>query len=147
MTNAELMAAFAGLGLEAVEVERGVVVYLPSIYLFAFNSDSLSGEALTRLLDVASVLNRSSASSRAISIEGHTDAVGSDDVNMALSLRRARAVAGQLSIGGVAAERMSTRGFGKTVPRAPNTNVDGSDNPDGRALNRRVELVITNTGP
>ena len=146
VTNAELIEAFGRIELEARETEKGVVVFLPSAYLFTFDSYTLSQDALDKLLQVATVLNQARASSRTISVEGHTDSVGADSYNAVLSERRAKAVMDQLAVGNLAAARMTMRGHGKSSPRAPNTNIDGSDNPDGRAVNRRVELVIANPG-
>ena len=69
-----------------------------------------------------------------VSVEGHTDAIGSDQYNLKLSLRRATAVKQYLVKDGVPDTRLSVRGFGKTQPVASN------DTADGRAQNRRVEL-------
>ncbi|HOJ05019.1 MAG TPA: OmpA family protein [Bacteroidota bacterium] len=72
-----------------------------------------------------------------VEIRGHTDFIGSDEYNVALSDARARAVKKFLSDRGVAAERMTTRGMGKSQPVAPN------DTELGRRLNRRTEIIIT----
>ena len=69
-----------------------------------------------------------------VSVEGHTDAIGSDQYSLKLSLRRATAVKQYLVKDGVPDTRLSVRGFGKTQPVASN------DTADGRAQNRRVEL-------
>jgi outer membrane protein OmpA-like peptidoglycan-associated protein len=71
-----------------------------------------------------------------IMIEGHTDAIGSDDVNDVLSDRRAASVKNYLVSRGVAANRIQTKGFGKRKPIASN------DNEFGRSLNRRTEIII-----
>jgi outer membrane protein OmpA-like peptidoglycan-associated protein len=71
-----------------------------------------------------------------VSVEGHTDAIGTDAYNQRLSERRARAVADYLAAGGIARSRMSTSGYGESKPVASNTT------DDGRAQNRRVELRI-----
>jgi outer membrane protein OmpA-like peptidoglycan-associated protein len=73
-----------------------------------------------------------------VSVEGHTDARGSDAYNQKLSERRADAVADYLARGGIARSRLSTEGFGESKPVASNMNEDG------RAQNRRVELRILN---
>jgi OOP family OmpA-OmpF porin len=72
-----------------------------------------------------------------IEIRGHTDYIGSDEYNIALSDARARAVKKFLVDRGIAAARMSTRGMGKSQPIAPN------DTELGRRLNRRTEVIIT----
>src|SRR2546421_430108 len=77
---------------------------------------------------------------RQVSIEGHTDSKGSEEYNQRLSERRAEAVASALDREGVSQSRTHARGFGKKYPIAPNQNSDGSDNPPGRAKNRRVEV-------
>ena len=71
-----------------------------------------------------------------VSVEGHTDAIGSDAYNQRLSERRAGSVADYLSRGGISRSRMSTIGYGESRPVASN------DTDDGRAQNRRVELRI-----
>jgi outer membrane protein OmpA-like peptidoglycan-associated protein len=71
-----------------------------------------------------------------IRICGHTDSLGSQDHNLALSLARAKAVAATLEAKGVAKERMKLQGFGSTYPLASNQT------DHGRALNRRTELVL-----
>ncbi|MFM7024281.1 MAG: OmpA family protein [Flavobacteriales bacterium] len=78
-----------------------------------------------------------------VEISGHTDNKGDDNYNLRLSVDRARAVVEQLTINGIDGTRMKARGFGETEPVTPNTNKDGSDNPEGRQLNRRVEFKIT----
>jgi OmpA-OmpF porin, OOP family len=72
-----------------------------------------------------------------IEIRGHTDFVGSDEYNVALSDARARAVKKYLVDHGVGALRITTRGMGKSHPIASN------DNELGRRLNRRTEIIIT----
>jgi outer membrane protein OmpA-like peptidoglycan-associated protein len=74
---------------------------------------------------------------RSVRIEGHTDSVGSDDLNQRLSERRADAVRDALMARGTPSERIRTRGFGETQPIA------GNDDPGGRQQNRRVEIVVS----
>lgn len=128
--------------LDARETERGVVVNLPDV-LFEFNKARLTPEAQAKVAHIATVLQRQ-ADGRRVSIEGHADAIGSESYNLALSQRRAEAVARELRYEGVPAVRLTTRGYGEKYPVAPNRNPDGSDNPAGRAKNRRVEVVIEN---
>ena len=75
-----------------------------------------------------------------MSIEGHTDSTGSDELNRGLSLARAEAVQTFLREMGVAQSRVSAKGFGADKPIAPN------DTPEGRAKNRRVEIVMSERG-
>jgi outer membrane protein OmpA-like peptidoglycan-associated protein len=71
-----------------------------------------------------------------LSVEGHTDSVGTEEYNQGLSVRRANSVADYLADGGIARDRMSVKGFGESQPVATN------DTDDGRAQNRRVELKV-----
>lgn len=108
-------------------------VELPGVY-FEFNSASLNPQSESALRSLADLLGR--RPEWQISIEGHTDSVGTERYNMDLSARRAAAVREALvSTYGTAAGRITTAGFGKSRPREPNAT------PEGRARNRRVELV------
>ena len=77
-----------------------------------------------------------------ISIEGHTDSIGTDEYNQILSEKRAGTVKDWLLAHNYVAPQIDTVGFGKTHPIAPNTYNDGSDFPQGRAKNRRVEIIV-----
>ena len=72
-----------------------------------------------------------------ILVEGHTDDVGKDDYNMGLSERRARAVGNYLTANGLKADRLTIKWYGESQPKVENVDADS------RALNRRVEFVIT----
>jgi outer membrane protein OmpA-like peptidoglycan-associated protein len=75
-----------------------------------------------------------------IQVSGHTDAVGDESYNLRLSRARAEAVVNYLVSKGVSSNRLKAVGFGQTKPIARNINKDGSDNPLGRQLNRRIEI-------
>jgi outer membrane protein OmpA-like peptidoglycan-associated protein len=77
-----------------------------------------------------------------VRIEGHTDSTGTEPHNRRLSQRRAEAVAIYLRQKGIAPDRLEAVGRGSDRPIAPNRNADGSDNPQGRAKNRRTEFHI-----
>jgi outer membrane protein OmpA-like peptidoglycan-associated protein len=77
-----------------------------------------------------------------VEIDGFTDSKGTVDYNINLSIQRANAVVNYLVANGVAKARISSKGFGETKPEAPNEDEEGNDNPEGRQLNRRVELKI-----
>ena len=82
-----------------------------------------------------------------VRVEGHTDAKGTDAYNQRLSERRAEAVKTWLvKAGGVRAAAIATKGFGAKRPVASNTKPDGSDDPDGRQRNRRVEIIVQKKG-
>ena len=78
-----------------------------------------------------------------VELEGHTDGKGTEQYNQRLSERRVEAVRQYLiKEGAVDRARISARGYGKSRPIAPNKTKDGKDNPEGRAENRRVEILI-----
>lgn len=77
-----------------------------------------------------------------IEISGYTDSKGTPEYNLKLSNDRAAAVVNYLVAKGVNKTRIVYKGYGETSPNAPNQNADGTDNPEGRQLNRRVELKI-----
>lgn len=77
-----------------------------------------------------------------IILRGHSDSRGHDGDNLVVSRKRAEAVRAYLEAKGVPLERMSVIALGETRPVAPNANLDGSDDPEGRARNRRVEIEI-----
>ena len=77
-----------------------------------------------------------------IEMSAHTDSKGSDEYNMTLSDNRAKSVREYILSKGIAAKRITSQGYGETKPVAPNANDDGTDNPEGRQLNRRVEFKI-----
>jgi outer membrane protein OmpA-like peptidoglycan-associated protein len=140
--NRQLIEELKKQNLEARETERGVVVNLPDV-LFEFGKATLTSDSHSKIRSISDVLNRQ-ASGRRVSVEGHTDSIGSESVNQRLSERRADSVASALESAGVSSQRITTKGFGERYPVAPNQNSDGADNPAGRAKNRRVEVVIEN---
>ena len=117
----------------------GTVITLEDGVLFDFGSSQVRPEASTTLGNLATVLKDSGAPS--VQIHGHTDSVSDDAFNQTLSEERARAVMTALQGDGVTAS-MEASGYGETRPVAVNENPDGSDNPAGRQLNRRVEVFI-----
>jgi outer membrane protein OmpA-like peptidoglycan-associated protein len=120
--------------LKASEDARGQVITLPSSLMFRTNQSVLLVSARPKLDEVASALKK--MPDRTLLIEGHTDAVGSEEKNIELSERRAKAVRDYLVSKGVPGERVTTQGVGKSRPIADNSTTEG------RALNRRVEIVI-----
>jgi len=75
-------------------------------------------------------------------LRGHSDSRGSDSDNLVASRHRAETVRRYLKDKGIKAERMIVIALGETRPVAPNARLDGSDDPEGRARNRRVEIEI-----
>jgi outer membrane protein OmpA-like peptidoglycan-associated protein len=122
--------------LETRREARGLIVNLSDV-LFDFNQASLRTGAREKLSKLAGILIAYPGTYR-IEIEGHTDAVGSQDYNQKLSEDRAAAVRAYLAQAGIPDGRIiAVRGFGKVRPVATN------DTPEGRQMNRRVELVIS----
>lgn len=80
-----------------------------------------------------------------VEISSHTDSHGGLEYNIELSQRRAETVVNYLTKAGIASDRLRPKGYGEANPIAPNTNPDGSDNPEGRAENRRTEFKILET--
>jgi outer membrane protein OmpA-like peptidoglycan-associated protein len=119
--------------LEAQQTERGLLVTLGDV-LFEFGKAQLLPTAGPRLDKLADFLKQ--YPDRRLLIEGHTDSVGSNAANLTLSERRAQSVQQALTQRGVDPGRITTRGYGKSFPVASNGT------PEGRALNRRVEVVI-----
>ncbi|MEK6407800.1 MAG: OmpA family protein [Acidobacteriota bacterium] len=121
--------------LETRREARGLIVNLSDV-LFDFNQASLKPGAREKLSKLAGILMAYPGTFH-IEIEGHTDAVGSQDYNQKLSEDRAQSVSGYLLSAGIKSDRiMAVRGFGKLRP------VTTNDTPEGRQMNRRVEIVI-----
>lgn len=132
-----LAAALQNLGATRVGTE--VHIALSSDVLFDFDQAVLRAAAAPALENVALVIQ--SYPKATVSIDGHSDNVGADRYNQALSERRAAAVQAWLVARNVTAP-ITTRGSGESKPVVPNTNPDGTDNPANRQQNRRVEIVV-----
>src|ERR1700681_1064951 len=127
--------------LEAQQSGRSPRMNLSGDVLFDYDKAPLKPEAETALKKVAVVLSQFPESK--VTVEGYTDSKGTKATNMQLSRERAQSVKDWLvKNGGVTATSISTKGLGEQYPVAPNTNKDGTDNPLGRALNRRVSIIV-----
>src|SRR5437868_6235459 len=115
--------------------ENEIAINLTNDILFDYNSFALRQESKATLQNLAD--NFRKYPEEQISVEGHTDAIGSHDSNQRLSEQRADGVRNYLVDQWVNGERITSVGFGETRPKASN------DTPEGRQLNRRVELHIT----
>jgi outer membrane protein OmpA-like peptidoglycan-associated protein len=114
--------------------------------LFDFDKYTVKPAADRTLRKAATFIRSKSGYTRVI-IEGHTDSKGSDSYNMTLSKQRANAVAHWfISRGLLNAPAVEAVGKGETDPTALNTRPDGSDDPIGRAKNRRVEIWLVKDG-
>ena len=123
--------------LKAQQTERGIVLTIGDV-LFATGKADLSANANKSVATLAEFLMRNP--NRNVLIEGHTDSVGKDDYNLALSRKRADSVKAKLVEDGIEAGRITAVGYGKTFPVASN------DTKAGKAQNRRVDVVILNEG-
>jgi outer membrane protein OmpA-like peptidoglycan-associated protein len=114
---------------------RGMVITLSGSVLFVSAKADLLPDAQVKLNQVAKALGEQDPTAK-ITIEGHPDSQGGASYNQDLSQRRAESVRGYLISNGIAADRVTAQGFGPTRPVADNTSAEG------RANNRRVEIVV-----
>lgn len=136
--KARLVAEAALSKLEAKEEERGLVITLSGSVLFASDESTLLPAAQTKLNEVAQALLASKE--RRITIEGHTDSQGSTDHNVVLAQERAEAVRSYIVSRGYPSNLVFAQGIGEGRPIADNNSAEG------RANNRRVEIIIDRNG-
>jgi outer membrane protein OmpA-like peptidoglycan-associated protein len=121
--------------------ELGTIIDLPADALFDYDEATLTRAAEAELLKVAELIRRSPPGP--IRVIGHTDSKGEDAYNQKLSTGRAQTVAAWLDQQiGIRQRTIQVSGKGETAPIAPNETLTGADDPQGRAKNRRVEVVI-----
>jgi OOP family OmpA-OmpF porin len=123
-------------------VKQETLIILSEHVFFAFGRADLSDAGKVRMREVASILNTPAARDRKVFVNGYTDDVGSVAANLSLSERRADAARRALIDNGIDPSRLIARGFGRANPVAANRHSNGSDDPEARAQNRRVELVL-----
>lgn len=114
------------------------VIRFDSALLFDFNEWELRDDTAELIDQVVTAVEEVGSP---IEVVGHTDAIGDDESNMELSIRRAQAVADALRGAGMTVQA-EVVGLGESQPVAANENPDGTDNPTGRSQNRRVEIII-----
>ncbi|MEO8032998.1 MAG: OmpA family protein [Acidobacteriota bacterium] len=125
-------------GVEVSRPSEGQIdVRMTNDILFDVDSAALRGESRSTLRDLST--NFRSYPDERIDVEGHTDSTGTSDHNQSLSERRASSVRDYLVSEGVPSSRVSANGYGETRPKGSNNT------PEGRQLNRRVEIHITAT--
>lgn len=128
-------------GLEMKETKTEVKIELSGDILFDFDKWDLRPAAEPTLQKVTDVIKQ--YPNATLLIEGHTDSKGLHSRNITLSQRRADSVKNWLiKKGGIDGKRIATRGLAETKPVAPNKKPDGSDDPEGRQKNRRVEITV-----
>lgn len=120
--------------LQGIKSERGLVITLGDVLFDTAKADLKPG-ALVTIGKIANFMK--TYPTRRLLVEGFTDSRGSDEYNRNLSERRATAVRSALVAAGVESERIELRGYGEAYPVASN------DTPEGRQLNRRVEVIIS----
>ena len=122
--------------LQAKKTERGLIITIGDV-LFASGQATLTPAGMGNLRKLAEVLAQNPE--RTVLVEGFTDSVGGAAYNLALSERRAAAVRNALVGMGVAPQRVAMKGYGEAFPVAPN------DTAGNKQLNRRVEIVLSNS--
>jgi outer membrane protein OmpA-like peptidoglycan-associated protein len=122
--------------MHAQSTDRGVVLTLGDV-LFETGKADLKAGTIADLTQLVTFLNK--YPERTVTIEGHTDSVGSEDFNLGLSQRRAESVRSYLMQQGIDGSRITTKGMGESVPVAAN------DSAGGRQQNRRVEVIVSNS--
>jgi outer membrane protein OmpA-like peptidoglycan-associated protein len=126
--------------LQLKESDTEIRIELAADVLFDFDKADIRPQAQQALKQVATVIREKTKGT--VRIEGHTDSKGSDPYNQKLSTGRAKSVKNWLvQKEGLKNARFSTAGFGAKNPAVSNTKPDGSDDPEGRQKNRRVEIV------
>lgn len=139
-----LLASYA-TGFAEGDIEYTPLVKNPKggdsiVLYFSYDSDELHPRTLRQIEIVAGVLKADG--NRKLKIYGHTDALGGEDYNIGLSRDRADSVRAAMIESGVPAGQITIEGFGAAKPRGENFRPDGTDNPEGRRLNRRAEILL-----
>lgn len=129
-----LESQLSGSGVGVARQGDNLVLRMPSDVTFATNQSSIDARFMPVLDDVAQVLQQYDQST--IDVLGYTDSSGGDAINQPLSERRASSVASELVRRGVIAQRIYVAGMSSQNPVASNAT------PEGRAMNRRVEILI-----
>lgn len=131
----KLRAQLQGTGVSVTRVGDQIILNMPGNVTFATGSADISADFYAVLDSVGLVLNEFDKTY--VDVVGHTDSTGNMESNQLLSERRASSVARYLETRNVLPQRIITRGMGQNSPIASN------DTPEGRALNRRVEIVLS----
>jgi peptidoglycan-associated lipoprotein len=126
-------------------IQTNVAFRLNNIY-FELDKWDIKPESAAELDKLVELLNDNPEISE-MELSSHTDSIASADYNITLSQRRAESTVRYLVSKGIAPERLIAKGYGESRPVARNTNPNGTDNPEGRARNRRTEFRILKIGP
>jgi OmpA-OmpF porin, OOP family len=131
---------------DTVTIGTALIPYLPKVTIqvniyYDFDKYNLTEQA-RRTIDTMMLPLFDMFPNGVVEIGSHTDSIGTEQYNIDLSQKRSESVVGYLISKGIASDRLVAKGYGMSVPIAPNKNPDGSDNPEGRQLNRRTEMKI-----
>jgi len=127
--------------LQVKETGQEIRIELAADVLFDFDKADILPKAQDALQQAAAIIREKAKGT--VRVEGHTDAKGADAYNQKLSERRAAAVKAWFADKeGIKNVEFATTGFGAKQPKSPNKKPDGSDDPDGRQKNRRVEIIV-----
>ncbi len=132
--EAKLRAQLQGTGVSVTRSGNNIILNMPGNVTFKTDSSDVSSSFYSVLDSVALVINEFEKTY--VDVVGYTDSTGAAEYNQRLSERRAESVAAYLRTRQVLASRLLVRGMGKSSPIAPN------DTPEGRSLNRRVEIIL-----
>ena len=132
--EAKLRAQLQGTGVSVTRNGDQIILNMPGNVTFASNQADIRADFYPVLDSVGLVLEEFEKT--LVEVVGHTDSTGSDAINQPLSEQRAASVGAYLKSRGVIPQRLSTVGVGSRYPVADN------DTPEGRALNRRVEITL-----
>jgi outer membrane protein OmpA-like peptidoglycan-associated protein len=132
---AELRRQTAGIGIDVLNVGSGIVIRVPATFTFDAGSASVNAQTDATLLEIARTVK--TRNQTFVDVLAHTDTTGSAQGNLALSQKRAAAVASYLAGHGVSKSRIASHGFGESVPLY---NPDVTE--DQRAANRRIEIRL-----
>jgi len=108
---------------------------------FEFDESNPGDEGMKYINELIRILN--DFPDVRLTINGYADSRGDEAYNLKLSMARAQAIAGYFNQRGDFSQRIAVNAFGEKDPVAPNTTPDGSDNPEGRMYNRRVQLIFS----
>jgi len=133
--EAKLRARLQNTGVSVTRVGDSIILNMPGNITFATDSSNISADFYQVLDSVALVINEFEKTY--VDVIGHTDSTGRAEYNQQLSVARASSVARYLESQKVLPQRVKTQGMGQNAPIASN------DTPEGRSLNRRVEIRLT----
>ena len=133
--EAKLRAQLQNTGVSVTRVGDSIILNMPGNITFATDSSNISADFYRVLDSVALVINEFEKTY--VDVIGHTDSTGRAEYNQQLSVARASSVARYLESQKVVPQRINTQGMGQNAPIASNYT------PEGRSLNRRVEIRLT----